>query len=62
MKIEYLGVDARMISMIPVKLLKKKDWGESKKFGTIIKFTGSLETIKVNNGDFKYGIYSIKTS
>lgn len=56
-----LGVDAGMLSMIPVALLKKKGWGENQWLGTVVTLNGSVEKIGVTNGDFHYGKYKIKT-
>lgn len=61
-EIAELGVDAGMLSMIPKKLLRKKDWGKSKAHGKVIRLDGSPRQMKVVDGDFTYGEYSIITS
>jgi hypothetical protein len=61
-KIGSLGVDAGMLSVIPVKLLKKYNWGESKRHGIIVDFDGSSNKMSVSDGDFVYGKLVINTS
>ncbi len=57
-----LGVDAGLLSLIPIELVKS--WGnleKAKRLGHIITMDKSFK-VKYNNGDFSWPNYRIKTS
>lgn len=61
-KIADLGVDAGMLSMIPMSLVNREDWREDCKWlGTVLTFDGKPEPIGVEGGNFYYGKYKINT-
>lgn len=52
---DTLGVDAGMLSVIPIELTNIKNWGESKNSGTIITLNKDvIGKMYVNNGDFEF--------
>lgn len=60
--IAELGVDAGMLSMIPIELVNAKGWGETKWAGHVVTLKGGKKRIGVDNGDFFFGKLSINTS
>lgn len=61
-ELAILGVDAGMLSMIPMELVKEKGWGETKHCGHIITIKSGKKQIGVSGGDFFFGTLSINTS
>lgn len=61
-EIGLLGVDAGMLSMIPIELVNAKGWGETKHCGTVVTLKSGMNRISVNGGDFVFGEYTINTS
>jgi hypothetical protein len=58
-----LGVDAGMLSIIPMEIVKLRGWGETKWAGIEITVSGNhKKEITVNGGDIVIGDYSINTS
>jgi len=58
-----LGVDAGMLSIIPMEIVKLRGWGKTKWAGTEITFRGNnKKQIGVDGGDFFVDIYSIRTT
>ena len=58
-----LGVDAGMLSVIPLKLIKK--WGtlaEAKHGGFVYTGPGTYGEMRVDNGDFEWNNFDIATS
>lgn len=60
--IAELGVDAGMLSMIPIELVNAKGWGETKWAGHVLKLEPGKKLIGVDFGDFFFGTLSINTS
>jgi len=59
-EIDILGVDAGMLSMIPVTLLKEKGW-EIDDCGVVKSFKNANARMTVENGNFRYERFSICT-
>lgn len=58
-----LGVDAGMLSVIPMEIVKLRGWGKTKWAGTEIDLLGNhKKQIGVDGGDFFYDTLSINTS
>jgi len=57
-----LGVDAGMLSMIPMKLVKSEGWGKTARCGVKLTLDGTVQRISVDDGDFTYGNIRMITS
>lgn len=58
--VDYLGVDAGMLSLIPAELLQKENYGESVHCGAFMDIDEN-DMMLVSNGNFTYGSFDINT-